>query len=259
VSGRDYQLEAVQAELERLVPIDHTAFYGRLIRQATDEVLDGPRTGRWQYQAKTEKAYIGTRIEILLQDSLGVSRGQQMDLSIAGVDVDVKSGNRSCMFPTEALDHLCLLVLHSHDRGRFSIGLWRCCDLQLNSGRNKDGKRTMNADGRQAVTWIVDDGQLPPHHLARFTDAERQRLFDPTTGCAACCDVLVTRSLVECEPFPRDILETLGHSLDQGLVCLDERADLLGGRLLRGSLAEDRAQASRHGIALTDRHYLVIG
>lgn len=57
---------------------------GQLIRQAYDEVVDMPRTRRWSLGqlASTEKTYVGTKVEILVQHWLGLDRGINLDLSI---------------------------------------------------------------------------------------------------------------------------------------------------------------------------------
>jgi len=42
------------------------------LRRALDEVIDGPRTGRYSVEQleKTEKTYIGTKVEILIRCSV---------------------------------------------------------------------------------------------------------------------------------------------------------------------------------------------
>lgn len=59
---------------------------------------------------KTEKTYIGTRVEIELRALLRLPKGR-LDTVILGQDVDIKhtmGGN--WMIPTEALNCACLLV-----------------------------------------------------------------------------------------------------------------------------------------------------
>jgi hypothetical protein len=61
-----------------------------LIRQAIDEVVDAPRTGRVHSREleKTEKTYIGTKVEILVRNFFRLPKGI-LDLTIDGMDVDV--------------------------------------------------------------------------------------------------------------------------------------------------------------------------
>ena len=83
-----------------------------LFRDTIDDVMLTAKTGRRSYAEleKTEKTYIGTRIEIGLRALLGVPR-RKLDLLLLGEDVDVKhtmGGN--WMIPGEALDHVCILM-----------------------------------------------------------------------------------------------------------------------------------------------------
>lgn len=51
------------------------------LRQALDEVIDGMRTGRWSVESleKTEKTYIGTKVEILFKFDFDLPDGQNLD------------------------------------------------------------------------------------------------------------------------------------------------------------------------------------
>ena len=64
-----------------------------LFRQAVDEVIDAPRTNRFTIGEleKTEKTYLGTKVEILLRDFLKLPKGKILDLSVDGVEVDIKN------------------------------------------------------------------------------------------------------------------------------------------------------------------------
>ena len=56
------------AETERR-KVTFEQFFGGIVRRAIDEVIDGPRTGRWSMDqlTRTEKSYVGSKIEILLR------------------------------------------------------------------------------------------------------------------------------------------------------------------------------------------------
>ncbi len=64
-----------------------------LFRRAVDEVIDAPRTNRFTIGEleKTEKTYLGTKVEILLRDFLKLPKGRILDLLIDGVEVDIKN------------------------------------------------------------------------------------------------------------------------------------------------------------------------
>ena len=65
----------------------------RIFRTAIDEVIDARRTGRFTLAetVKTEKTYLGTKIEILLRAYLDFPTGQILDLSIGGIEMDIKN------------------------------------------------------------------------------------------------------------------------------------------------------------------------
>src|SRR5216684_4038154 len=110
--GDDEGLVDVETWLRTQVA-DLEEVFGAAIRRAIDEVLDGPRTGRFlvsQLEA-TEKTYIGTKIEIVVRSSLGLKREGPLDTLVVGHTVDIKwSATQGWMIPTEALGELCLVV-----------------------------------------------------------------------------------------------------------------------------------------------------
>ena len=61
--------------------LDLEATFSRSIRQAIDEVIDGSRTGSYRYEEleTQEKAYIGTRIEIVVRTELELEREGKLD------------------------------------------------------------------------------------------------------------------------------------------------------------------------------------
>ncbi|WP_433418751.1 NaeI family type II restriction endonuclease [Microtetraspora malaysiensis] len=147
LSGHDRSLDAVESWFRAQSKMDER--FGEVLRQSIDEVLDGQRTGRFDIYAsnvaKTERTYLGTKVEIVCQDEFQLERGQAMDYRIAGHQVDAKfsmSSQFGQAIPREAIGHLCLLM-YAHDRrGRFSVGLVRAKEDILNTGANQDGKRT---------------------------------------------------------------------------------------------------------------------
>src|ERR1700760_2481825 len=91
-ASEDPALEVVAARIQELAGPDPIQTFGQAIRRSIDEVLDGPRTGRWGFEQleKTEKTYVGTKLEIVLRTALGLEPGPRLDLEVDGVDVDVK-------------------------------------------------------------------------------------------------------------------------------------------------------------------------
>jgi len=97
MSDPDPDFERVLVRLEALAGPSPAARFGAAIRQSIDEVLDGPRTGRWAFTQleKTEKTYVGTKLEIVVRTSLGLEPGAVLDLDIEGEPVDIKWGMNS--------------------------------------------------------------------------------------------------------------------------------------------------------------------
>ena len=92
---------------------DLTARFRGVVRRGIDEVIDGGRTGRYSIEqlAKTEKTYIGTKIEHLVLNEFEIRRGEVLDASIADQEVDIKwSLSSQWEIPVEAVNQLCLLI-----------------------------------------------------------------------------------------------------------------------------------------------------
>nr|WP_202461922.1 NaeI family type II restriction endonuclease [Streptomyces sp. SID8374] len=164
---------------------DGSRFAGA-IRRSMDMLLDGQHTGRfrWDQLYKTEKAHLGTLIEINLQREFGFADGASMDYSIAGSDVDCKYSQTlgGWMIPPEALNHLLLVVWASDEQSRWTAGLVRALPERLNSGGNRDAKKTLSAMGRGAVRWLYRDAPLQENMLLRLSDADIEAIFSHKSG-----------------------------------------------------------------------------
>jgi hypothetical protein len=151
-------------------------------RLAIDDVLDGPRTGRWDFNAleKTEKAYVGTRLEIILRSRLDLERAPQLDVSIGGTAVDIKWSHASqWMIPQEAIGHLCLCLGGLDGMTALQAGVVRCLEPNLNPrNRQRDGKRTLSRIGRNQMVMLTPRAPLPQNFVATIPDDIRQRIFD---------------------------------------------------------------------------------
>lgn len=154
------------AILQRAGGIDRLrAEFPGLIRRAIDEVIDTPRTKRLKLAQleKTEKTYIGTKVEILLRDFLGLPKGL-LDLNVDGMDVDIKNtvtGN--WMIPDEASDKPCILVASDDIRARCFLGIIVARPAYLTAGANKDNKRSVSAAGMAHIHWLLHDCPYPPN------------------------------------------------------------------------------------------------
>ena len=158
---------------------------GNALRQAFDEVIDGPRTGRYciEQLEKTEKTYIGTKVEIVLRVELDLQRGAILDNLICGFEVDTKfSLTGNWMIPREAIGHLCLLVRGNDSSGLFGVGLLRTTPDMLTSGVNQDGKATVSAFGKRHITWLIRDAAMVRNFVLDLDDTTRQAILSPTSG-----------------------------------------------------------------------------
>ncbi|MFI1307631.1 NaeI family type II restriction endonuclease [Streptomyces sioyaensis] len=164
---------------------DMEKHFASLLRQSIDEVLDGQRTGRFDVKKldKTEKTYLGTKVEIVARAAFGLGYGRAMDYDIAGHDVDAKfTSERTWTIPKEAMGHLCLVMSANDHRGRFEVGLIRIADNVLRAGYNQDKKRGISAQGRQAIHWLVSNGVLPANVLLSLRDEDRKAIFRASDG-----------------------------------------------------------------------------
>jgi hypothetical protein len=222
--------------------------FARAIRKAIDEVIDGARTGRFLYsQLETqEKTYVGTRIEIVVRTELGLNFGQHLDTEIAGQEVDIKwSAKGSWMIPTEAVGEICLVLCGDEETKTFSVGLVRCTEDRLNTGQNKDKKRTLSRAGREAIKWLIKDGYLPISFLADLDRETRDAILAKPAGQAR------VRELFIRQPgriVPRDVIPTLATQVDPMRRIRRDSSDRLGGmKILSGHYEISRKSAALLG------------
>lgn len=240
--------------------LDLEATFSRAIRQAIDEVIDGSRTGRYRYEEleAQEKAYIGTRIEIVVRTEFELEPEGKLDTVIAGHPVDFKwSAKGGWMIPTEAVGELCLLLKGDEVGGTFSVGLVRCSAERLNKGANKDGKTTLSKAGRSRIRWLVDKGHLPASFLSTLDPETREAVLARPAGQARVREFFkrVTR-----RPVPREVIPTLAVQEDpMRRVRQDRHADGLAGlKILSGHYKVSKEAAELLGYQLTKRDYLSI-
>lgn len=155
------------------------------LRRALDEVIDGPRTGRYSIEQleKTEKTYIGTKVEILLRHALQLERGKKLDNQIAGHEVDTKfSISSDWMIPKEAVGEICLLVSVNDHRSVCNMGLLRTTDVTLRPGKNQDAKKSISAAGKQQIRWLLKDEPISKNILLHLPEDIRTAIMSPRSG-----------------------------------------------------------------------------
>ena len=210
----DPRIQAVKSEILSLAGENVVEFFRDILRQGLDEVIDGGRTGRWCVEelAKTEKTYIGTKVEILLGSALDVPRGDVLDYKIAGEEVDAKmTVGTDWMIPAEAFDRICILLRADEGRRLFSVGLLRMTEDNLRLGLNQDSKNSVSAQGKRNIDWLIPPAALPLNFLASLTEAERAAVFAKRRGQARVTEFL---RLATGRVIPRLAIETLGQQDD---------------------------------------------
>ncbi|WP_304452095.1 NaeI family type II restriction endonuclease [Nocardiopsis sp. YSL2] len=183
-SSSDLELEQVAEHLLSLDP--EGRLFADALRSTFDMLLDGQHTGRyrWDQLHKTEKTHFGTLVEINLQRKFNFAGGDELDYRIRDIDVDCKYSQKhgSWMIPPEAIGKLCLVLWASDTESRWSAGLVRASEELLGGGRNRDGKRSLNKQGRQAVRWLFSDAPLPVNALLHLPDGDVEAIFAPGSG-----------------------------------------------------------------------------
>lgn len=244
-------------------PVDHALFdvsaylrgkpdllgiVGRAIRKSFDEVIDGPRTGRYcvEQLEKTEKTYIGTKIEIVLRAELGLGRGHVLDNLICGHEVDTKfTVGSTWMIPREARNQLCLLATGSDNSGLCGLGILRMVPEVLTEGLNNDGKVSVSAFGKRQITWLAQ-GAMPRNFMLDLPDPARTAIMSATSGRQAIWALFrnSTGRLI-----PRSVIEQVAQQKDAAKRAREAKAVLAaeGIKVLCATYLEDRAEFVRHG------------
>jgi hypothetical protein len=160
------------------------------LRESFDQIYDGQRTGRWDYSQlmKTEKTHLGTLVEIWLQREFMFKDGNELDYSIAGVDVDAKWSRNlyEWEFPLEMYSRgnkVAIVVWANEATARWAIGLIRVSDdVLLPLGRQRDQKRRLNVFGKDRILWVHRDMSMIRNALMHLPSESVTRIFAARSG-----------------------------------------------------------------------------
>lgn len=187
--------------------------FPNMLRTCIDDVIMTPKTGRRAYEEleKTEKTYIGTRVEIELRALLDLPRGR-LDTALLGHDVDIKHtmGN-NWMIPTEAVGHPCLLIAADEARACCYLGLIVAHVAHLTQGQNKDAKRSISAEGFAHILWLLKEHPYPANFWRGRNEAMVARIFAGKSGNARMASLFRE---VQGEPITRDVVEAVAQQQD---------------------------------------------
>jgi hypothetical protein len=184
-----------------------------LIRRAIDEVIDAPRTGRLllEQTEKTEKTYIGTKIEILIRDFFGLPKGL-LDLEIDGMDVDIKNTvGENWMIPTEAVGMPCILIASDEKSAMCQLGLIICRPEYLTKGANKDNKLSIAKENFKNILWILHNQAYPANFWEGCDPAIARYIM---TGGSGNERIIRLFQSIQKRPIHRDIIQTVARQKD---------------------------------------------
>lgn len=186
----------------------------KLLREVIDDVIQTPKTGRRNYDEleKTEKTYIGTRVEIMLRTLLNLPKGK-LDTVIAGHDTDIKhTMGDNWMIPLEAIGHPCILVAADEKRFRCYLGLIVAKPEYLHRGTgNRDVKRGISASGFANIMWIFADYPYPPNFWSTVSSASIDHIFSGASGNARIVSLFRE---VQGVPISRETVESVAKQKD---------------------------------------------
>jgi len=219
------------------------------LRKAFDEVIDGPRTGRFRIEQleKTEKTYIGTKVEIVIRSELELERGRVLDNLICGHEVDTKFSLKGAwMIPREAVGQLCLVIKASDNSGIFSVGLIRAEQAVLTTGANQDGKKSLSAAGKQRIHWLIARANMQANVLLALTDENRNRILSPSSGMQRVRELFLA---VNDRFIPREVVAQVAQQKDPMRRARQMKAKLLeeGLVVLCATYEADRVRAAELG------------
>lgn len=193
-------------EFETKVPL--------LLRTAVDEVIDAPRTKRFLLSEteKTEKTYLGTKVEILIRAFLGFPKGAILDMNIKGAEVDIKNTMQSnWSIPKENVGRPALLIRSSELHALCDVGIGILHDGYLRQGENRDTKRGLAASHFSDIWWLLWQHPYPVNFWQVLTAPQRQALINAGGGTSR---IAALFELVQRRPISRMQVQALAQQHD---------------------------------------------
>ena len=188
--------------------------FTHLVRKAIDAVIDAPHTGRFTLDEieKTEKTYLGTKIEILFRNLIKASKGKILDLDLNGTEVDIKNTiGKQWSIPPEALNHPCVLIRSSERLAECSVGLIVIRRELLNPGKNRDEKSSISKAGMGSIRWMLLDAPYPKNFWEFLEPPIRHEITTPVGGTNR---LIALFQRVQRTPISRAVVESLAQQKD---------------------------------------------
>ena len=139
--------------------------------------------------------------------------GDKLDYQIAGHDVDCKFSQSfgAWMIPTEARGGLCLVLWANDEESKWSMGVVRASEENLQPSRNRDQKTSLSRDGITHVSMLFNRAELAPNLLLQLPRATVDRILASNSGAAKVQELF---RLVQRRPISRVVVATVGKQAD---------------------------------------------
>ena len=193
-------------EFEKRVPA--------LLRQTFDEVIDAPRTNRFTLAEieKTEKTYLGTKVEILIRNYLNLPHGKILDMLVDGIEVDIKMTTaRDWMIPRESIDRPALLCKANEKTSLCDVGVILCRREYLRNSRNQDSKGQIAAANYINIWWILKEHPYPENFWERLSMEDRLEIVNAGSGTRRLAALF---QKIQCRPISRIQVQALAQQHD---------------------------------------------
>ncbi|MFF3592149.1 NaeI family type II restriction endonuclease [Streptomyces sp. NPDC002387] len=221
--SQDEEIDAVKTALYAIDPTGQRM--AGVIRATYDQLLDGRRMGRWDYQDlhKTEKTHMGTLVEINIFKEFELEEGEVADYVIDGIEVDCKYAKSVGGWEVgpELVGYICLAVTANDVQGTWQAGLVRASEENLRTTENRDRKRKLGPAGVDSVHWLWGGkGKLAPNQLLHMDPVKRDRIMSAKGRIKGKDGQARINKLFEefqGTVVRRVTLETVGHGLEDPL------------------------------------------
>lgn len=259
----DSQLQSVlQAVLAQPAALNYT----RAIRAATDYVLDGANTGRFDVLGSDvhpgERAAIGAKLEYEVLSAFGWKKRKPLDTVVGGVPVDLKATvGKNWTIPDEAHCQLCLCTQIDFKAHRHRTWLVRAHSSWLHRGKgNKDHKRGLAAHALEHWSEPLYDWEpLPRNPLLALSESQKSVVFADKVGQAK--RLLALFGYLPDTVLERSVIETVCARRDDPLRRvrqLKELAAAEGLTVLCGTWTSHRAAALEAGFSLSKGDWIAL-
>ena len=150
---------------------------------AKKHVLFTEYSGRKKIEelSKTEKTMLGTVFETVVKKELNIREGQALDCSLDDFEFDIKFTCRNnWMIPPECIGQTCLLAQGTDDT--LKVGVFIASEDNLNTGQNRDKKRTVSKKGKGTISWVPIVYNTPVAQLVEQAAHNRPVVGSSPTG-----------------------------------------------------------------------------